>query len=43
MMRVAGPIKLQIKYVSNLSQHLGRERETERESERETHTLETAG
>lgn len=27
MIRVAGPIKLQMKYVSNLSQHLERDRE----------------
>lgn len=29
MMRVAGPIKLQMKYVSNLSQHLHSESERE--------------
>lgn len=35
MMRVAGPIKLQMKYVSNLSQHLHSERARAREKERD--------
>lgn len=43
MMSVAGPIKLQIKYVSNRSQHLETKRERVKKRKRETSRMRNRG